>query len=37
LYIDLVPKGKEKKSRGGFPELQKTEKPKKVKGNYPVP
>jgi hypothetical protein len=37
LYIDLVPKGKEKRSRGEFPELQKSERPKKVKGNYPVP
>jgi len=37
LYIDLVPKGKEKSNKGSFPELQKTERPKKVKGNYPVP
>jgi hypothetical protein len=37
LYINLVPKGKEKSNKGSFPELQKTEKPKKVKGNYPVP
>lgn len=37
LYIDLVPKGKEKTHKGSFPELQRPEKPKKVKGNYPVP
>ncbi len=37
LYINLVPKGKEKTNKGSFPELQKTERPKKVKGNYPVP
>jgi len=35
LYIDLVPKGKEK-HKGSFPELQRAEKPKKAKGNYPV-
>jgi hypothetical protein len=35
LYIDLVPKGKEK-HKGSFPKLQKAEKPKKAKGNYPV-
>ncbi len=37
LYIDLVPKGKEKTHKGSFPELQRPGKPKKVKGNYPVP
>jgi hypothetical protein len=37
LYIDLVPKGKEKKYKGAFPELQRPEKTKKAKGNYPVP
>ncbi len=37
LYIDLVPKGKEKKNKGEFPELQRAEKPRKAKGNYPVP
>lgn len=37
LYIDLVPKGKEKTHKGSFPQLQRPEKPKKVKGNYPYP
>ena len=36
LHIDLAGK-KEKPKEGSFPELQRPEKPKKEKGNYPVP
>ena len=38
LTIDLGKKeSKEKLGKGSFPELDKAEKPKKAKGNYPVP
>ncbi|MEO8712370.1 MAG: hypothetical protein ABI405_09625, partial [Parafilimonas sp.] len=38
LTIDLGKKeAKEKLGKGSFPELDKPEKPKKAKGNYPVP
>ena len=36
LHIDLMPK-KEKQKQGSFPELQRPEKTKKEKGNYPAP
>jgi hypothetical protein len=37
LTIDLGKRSKERTGKGSVPQLEKAEKPKKVKGNYPVP